>query len=384
VTWLAALAAGTAGAQEPAPEPLDDEAPLLGFRQPEIHGFVSQGYVRSISNNYLTRTDSTRGSFELTELGLNFTQPLSEQLRAGIQLFARDLGPVGNYSIKADWFYLDFRWADWLGMRGGRTKLPFGLYNEINDIDAARGPILMPLSVYPIHSRDFLAQTGVEVYGRLATGMLGTLDYRLYYGSIFAEVVPTGLPGPQVVDLQVPYLYGGRLLWETPLEGLRLGGSAQKLRLDGLIVQNTTLVEVKAPIVMWVASLEYAAGALSLAVEYGRWHGESTSSDPAISQQRTVDDERGYVMAAWRLTDWLEPSAYYALYFPDLEDRTGTKKQQHDVSLTLQEHWLLKLEGHYLLGTAGIPVGLNSELTRPTTELERTWALFLAKVTAYF
>ena len=40
-------------------------------------------------------------------------------------------------------------------------RLPFGLYNDINDIDAARVPILLPQSIYPATSRDYLlAQTG--------------------------------------------------------------------------------------------------------------------------------------------------------------------------------------------------------------------------------
>ena len=272
-TWLALLlGAGTASAQEPEP-PGAPPAPLYGLTPPEIHGFVSQGYVRSSANNFLTSTDSRRGSFELAELGLNFTQPLSERLRAGIQLFARDLGPLGNYSIKADWFYLDYRWADWLGVRAGRTKLPFGLYNEINDVDAARVPILLPQSMYPVRSRDYLlAQTGLELYGRISKGPLGALDYRMYGGTIFLDVPTTGAAAGQVLSLDVPYLYGGRLLWETPIEGLRAGASAQKLRIDLLGLQNATPILFKAPVTMWALSLEYAAEPLTFSAEYGRWH----------------------------------------------------------------------------------------------------------------
>lgn len=392
------LCAGSAAAQEPtpladppgsAPEPPGDvPEPLIGLSPPEIHGFVSQGYIRSISNNYLTATDSKRGSFELSELGINFTQPLSERLRAGIQLFARDLGRLGNYSIKADWFYLDYRWADWLGVRAGRTKLPFGLYNEINDVDSARVPILLPQSVYPVRSRDYLlAQTGVELYGRVSRGVLGSLDYRVYGGTIFLELPPTPGAEAQVLDLQVPYLYGGRLLWETPVEGLRIGASAQKLRLDALGVQNATLLEVKLPVTMWVASLEYAAEPVTLALEYSRWHAQRTSSAPELVARATADNERAYLIAAWRATDWFQPSAYYSVYFPNVGDRTGTKNQQHDVALTLrfdlQAYWLFKLEGHYLLGTADVDAALNATVAG-ASPLERNWAVFLAKTTAYF
>lgn len=383
---VAALCAGPALAQE---DEADDDPPLLlNLSAPEIHGFVSQGYIRSLSNNYLTATDSKRGSFEMTELGINFTQTLSERVRAGIQLFARDLGRIGDYSIKADWFYLEYRWADWLSVRAGRTKLPFGLYNEINDVDSARVPILLPQSTYPTRSRDYLlAQTGLELYGRVTRGALGALDYRVYTGTIFIELPPQADPNTRVLDLQVPYLYGARLLWETPIEGLRVGGAAQKLRLDAQAVQNATPLELKAPITMWLLSLEYAADPLTLAIEYSRWHARSTTSSPETLPPTSIINERGYVMAAWRVTDWFQPGAYYSIYFPDTKNRTGTAAQQHDTALTLrfdlQAHWLFKLEGHYMVGTADIDRSLNVTLAGPTA-LERNWAVFLAKTTAYF
>lgn len=365
-----------------------DGEPALSLSKLETHGFVSQGYIRTSDNNYLARSASSRGSFEFTEVGINFTQPLGEHLRTGIQLFARDLGPLGNYDIKADWFYLDYRWTDALGLRAGRIKLPFGLYNEINDIDSARVPILLPQSTYPVRNRDFLlAQTGAEVYGRLLAGSAGALDYRAYGGTIFLEVTsPPGSP-VQVQDLSVPYLFGGRLLWETPLDGLRVGGSVQKLRLDTTILQGGMPLLAKIPAVLWVASLEYAPGDLSLAAEYGRWHVSSTSSSPEDPQLNTsVDSERGYLMAALRLNDWFEPGAYYSLLFPDVRQRKGTAAQQHDAALTLRfdldVHWLLKLEGHYLVGTADLDPTLNDGVQR--ADLVRSWGAFLVKTTAYF
>jgi hypothetical protein len=361
-----------------------DAEPALSLSKLETHGFVSQGYIRTTDNNYLARSASSHGSFEFSEVGINFTQPLGEHLRAGVQLFARDLGPLGNYDIKADWFYLDYRWTDALGLRAGRVKVPFGLYNEINDIDSARVPILLPQSTYPAGARDFLlAQTGVELYGRLLAGSAGALDYRAYGGTIFAEV--TG--GPlQVTELRVPYLFGGRLLWETPLEGLRVGGSVQKLRLDTTFLQDGMQALAKIPAVLWIASLEYAPGDLSLAAEYGRWHVSSTSSNGEPQLNTSVDSERGYLMAALRLNDWFEPGAYYSLLFPDVRQRKGTAAQQHDAALTLRfdldVHWLLKLEGHYLVGTADVDPALNGGV--PRAELTRSWGAFLAKTTAYF
>ena len=78
--------------------------------------------------------------------------------------------------------------APWLGLRAGRIKLPFGLYNEYSDIDSARLSILLPQSLYPTRSRDFLlAQTGFSLYGSRRPGDLGALDYQLAFGTIFVD-----------------------------------------------------------------------------------------------------------------------------------------------------------------------------------------------------
>src|SRR4051794_11709458 len=72
----------------------------------EVHGFVSQGFIESTANNYLA--NSKDGSFQFSEVGINFTKTLTDRMRMGIQLFTHDLGPLGNYRTRFDWFYLDY------------------------------------------------------------------------------------------------------------------------------------------------------------------------------------------------------------------------------------------------------------------------------------
>lgn len=370
----------------------------------EVHGFVSPGFLLSTGNNYLAQ--SKRGSFEFAEAGINFTKPLTEQLRAGIQIFARDLGNVGNYSAKLDWFYLDYRITDWFGIRGGRVKIPFGLYNEINDIDAARAPILLPQSTYPIQNRDYLlAQTGAELYGRLDLYSAGALEYRAYGGTILLESQEQpGLPY-ELKTIDVPYVVGGRLLWETPLDGLRVGGSLQRLRLDADLLFDPASymklqddgdlpasfagdVTIEIPATLWIGSIEYVAGDALLALEYGRWHAGVDSTQPKLFPgQKTTVSERGYVMGAYHVTNWLQPSLYYSIYFPDVDHRTSSRASyQHDTAATLRwdmaRNWLIKLEAHLMWGTALLNTQLNSGT--PRDQLTRTWAVFLAKTTGYF
>jgi hypothetical protein len=370
---------------------LPDEAPL------EIHGFVSQGFVKTTENNYLA--DSERGSFEFTEVGLNLTKSLSDDLRVGIQLFARDIGPLGNYQPQFDWFYLDYHFADWLGLRAGRTKLPFGLYNETSDIDAARVPVLLPPSLYPIQNREaLLAQTGAELYGLVPLGAAGDLEYRFYGGTIYLDTSNASI---ELRDFQVPYMAGGRLHWLPPVQGLTLGASLQALRLDldyrptdeenqtfaerGLLPEGYDgTVSLRAPVKLWIASIEYQLKDLVLASELGATRIDVESS--LLNSDRSTLSEGFYVMASYRVRPWFTPGVYYSLLRADVANRSGRAEHQHDVALTLrydlQAHWLLKLEGHYMHGTAGLNVQLNDGKSRD--KLKEDWAVLLVKTTAYF
>lgn len=353
----------------------------------EVHAFASQGFILSTHNNYLS-SNTTDGSFQYSEIGLNFTKALTDNLRMGLQFFAQDLGPTGSFNANIDWFYLDYRWKDWLGFRAGRVKIPFGLYNEVNDIDAARVPILLPQSVYPIENTNYLlAQTGAELYGYLKSRSLGALEYRVYGGTILLDNLIPPSTTYQVQDLNVPFVVGGRLLWETPLEGLRFAASAQALRLDATLVTNNMAISLEIPAELWVASAEYATHDLLLTAEYSRWYTKLLSTNAMLFPSQPLStSERGYVMASYRAAKWLTPSVYYALEFPNIADRSGRANYQHDVATTLRfdinSHWLVKLEGHFMSGTAELDSSLNGNV--PLSALDQNWEVFLAKTTAYF
>ena len=391
----------------------DDDDSTSNVLPVEVHGFVSQGFIKTNANNYLAK--SKAGSFEFSEVGINFTKSLTDRMRVGIQLFTHDLGPLGNYRTRFDWFYLDYHFFDWLGVRAGRTKLPFGLYNESSDIDAARVPILLPQSVYPVSNRDFLlAQTGAEIYGNVPLGPAGSLEYRLYGGTVFYD---TADATSTLANVEVPYIFGGRLMWQTPIEGLQAGASAQKLRIDGdftvpaaqiaplqmvgaLPADFANPVPFKLPALLAVASLEYNAHDLLLASEYCRWRVGLTSPVPALNAP-TQESERLYFMSAYHVTPWFAPGLYYSALFPNADDRAGKKPKpgampgappvgrggyQHDVALTLRydinPYWLVKLEGHYMHGTAGLDSTLNGD--QSLSSLTKDWGVFLVKTTAYF
>jgi hypothetical protein len=186
----------------------------------------------------------------------------------------------------------------------------------------------------------------------------------------------------------VPYVLGGRLIWETPLEGLRVGGSLEAVRLEvTVLVPGTEPMFIENDSLAWVASAEYAWSDLVVTAEYARWYATQSASNPALTVDPDVESERAYVMASYRVTPWLQPAAYYSLLFPDVHDREDRENIQHDVAATLRfdinPHWLVKLEGHYMAGTAGLvnPLSINAP---SIAEEDAYWGAFFVKTTAHF
>jgi hypothetical protein len=352
----------------------------------QVHAFVSQGFLKSSANNFLA--DTERGSFEFFEAGLNLSRSVTDKLRMGLQLFTRDLGPLGNYAARVDWAYLDYRWRDWLGFRAGRIKLPFGLYNDTSDIDAAHPTALLPQAVYPAQNRDFLlAQTGAELYGYRRLGRPGALDYRFYAGTIFLDVPPTPPGSPiGILKLAIPYVVGGRLMWELPVEGMKLGASVQHLSLetellDGRDPTMPKVVTADAGVLLAQASFEWTVDDFVFAAEYARWYSRVESNDPMSDGVKNTQ-VRGYAQASYRLSRWVQPSAYYGVYYPQAGMTTGKESKQHDAATTLRldlnPNWLLKLEAHAMRGTAALTPELNPGDTA------RSWLLFVVKTTVFF
>lgn len=348
----------------------------------EVHGFISQGAIKTTGNNYFV-PNSERGSFDFNEAGINFTSQLTERLRIGIQLFAYDQGSLGNYAVGGDWYYIDYRLRDWLGIRAGRLKMPLGLYGDISDIDAARVSVLLPTSLYPYTNRDFLlAQNGAEIYGFIPLRRMGGLDYRLFGGSI-AVALPAQVAASEQVD--IPWVAGGRVMWETPIEGLRAG-------VTGVVLKDETAVsmlpapyppEVNYTEVLYagVGSIEYAAHNLLLQAEYSQERSVATiSSDPALLPLGASVSEGKYILGAYRVTSWFEPAVYYSVYYPHRSLRSGSANIQDDLAATLRfdinNFWLVKLEAHYMHGT--------EQAAGATPTSPEDWGIFLIKTTAYF
>ncbi len=67
------------------------------------------------------------GSFAMTDGAINVSMRLTSKLRIGAQGYVRNIGQLGHGHVTLDWAFADYKFNDWIGIRGGRIKTALGL-----------------------------------------------------------------------------------------------------------------------------------------------------------------------------------------------------------------------------------------------------------------
>lgn len=389
--------------------------PAWGFDNEDIsmHGFVSQGYMKSFDNNYFGTTKD--GSYEFNEIGINFSIPVTEELLFGIQLFSRDMGNFGDNEFKVDWASLSYYFRSWLGFRAGRIKLPFGFYNRKRDADMLRTAVILSQSVYPEGIRDLtVGLYGGSFYGIFNLGPAGYLDYEMFGGTFnissssayidemfdkFSEIKPDFFKafealGANISDitLDVYHIEGGMLIWNTPIDGFRIGGTfmggkgaiSMPITGTGATGNNTLSMKVKFK-EMSTLSVEYDFGSLTLVAEYMKMD---------ISVPAAGTEIMGwYGGASWEITDFLSIGATYGEYYPDSNDKKGNAFKavgypdyyawQKEITVStrfnLSEYWCVKLETHFINGLGSVAIDLNDK-----NASKEDWVFYTLKTSLSF
>jgi hypothetical protein len=324
----------------------------------EAHGFASFGYLRSWQR--ATYGDSQHGTTDFWEAGINVIARPIDHLRLGAQLFTRDLGYIDNGKPQLDWAYADWRTNDALGIQLGRVRLPAGLYNEIQDIDAARTPVFLPVSVYNPRMRDlFISTDGGKIYGLLQLGGAGDLEYQVFVGpkqsdpdlGFASYFVSHGL-GTQVDAISISPLAGGMLHWSTPVDGLAMRVTFADAH-DFDVKASTPAYGLHTRLsvddyYMGVASLFYEYEDWTFATEYARWIGEGRITIEPLGQRQDYSDhsDAGYLSATWHQRPWLEWYAAVEATWAAIADRQDgyTETGVFAANLMPLTNWSLKAE----------------------------------------
>ena len=206
----------------------------------QVHGFGTQGYVKTNDNNWLTMNTSGDGSGAFTDAGLNLGSQITSNFRVGGQVYDRKLGKLGDWHPLLDWATGDYHPKPWLGFRAGKVKTVLGLYTDSQDMDFANTFALLPQSVYPIDLRDAsIAHLGGDIYGKAKLGNnLGSVAYTAYGGRRSDNMhsgypyLLSGIAGITLNSYGGP-VFGGDFRWNTPVRGLTVGISRLNEMITG-------------------------------------------------------------------------------------------------------------------------------------------------------
>jgi hypothetical protein len=327
----------------------------------QVHGFVTQGLLYSTNNNYLSM-NSTNGSLQWTDGAVSFSDSLTDKLRVGIQLHMYQLGQFGGPELAVDWASGDYKVNNWFGIRAGKVKTAYGLFNDSQDVDAVFLWSLLPEPFYPPDNKDFyLSNLGGQVYGSVKLGEKGgKLSYKGFagyryiptnggYNQTFSDLLGSGFTKPLTSKVS-----GGDLRWQTPLTGLTVGTSLLAQTAYGALTAGF----FNSPVSLspdFYAKLE--RGKFFVGGEYKRFNPNVTLTlGGHVLPTLFVDQRMWYLMTSYHILPKLQAGAYYT---QELSRGSNTglpanfyKDWVISGRYDFNSYFYAKLEGHFINGNA--------------------------------
>ncbi len=391
--------------QEIAGQTLSAEENVL--HRIQIHGSLSQGYLKSNHNNWMGETED--GTFNFNEFSINFSADLTDKLRAGLQFMSRELGSTINNDVRLDWAVMDYAWQDAFSLRGGLLKVPLGFYNESRDVDAARTAVLLPQGFYGEAFRElYNGVMGVGIYGNLDLRMAGTVSYLAVYGDqdlakdgeIARNAVSWGLIDQgSVASVTADHTTAFGITWDTPLDGLRLNTSyyQSNVLLTGTKTIDDNALNGKLDVnnyYTWTTGAEYTWRDLVLAAEFRQARVPTEFSvGGQLVASLTSTSEYWYVSSNYRFTDWFAGELSCSEAHPYRDDKDGdrfdgspghenfyawSKIWSINGRFDINDYWILKAGIDF---NNGMATGFNFQ---NPDGAEEDWILYQLKTTVTF
>ena len=382
----------------------------IEFNGLHINGFLSQGYLHTNHNDYLA--DTKGGTFDYNEIGLNLGYQLTDSFRLGGQVLSRNLGVDGNNKFTFGYLYGDYNLNRYIGLRGGKIRIPMGLYNQTRDADMLRTGVFLPNSIYRDEYYTFFsAFYGAEIYGELPLGAIGSVEYELFGGQMDEDdeswLVKNNVTrfGATSSDMTADESYGGALRWSSPHDELSLGYSylsvSSTLFLGGInVIESATFDPAKIDPVH-ILSAEYTWKDIVFASEYMRrryivnadFANNTVVPDPGTT---ITTSEGWYFSGIYRYNDLFEFGIAYSEFYQDKNDKKGEGARfswQHEAWLkdltlsarfNINDYWLVKAEYHVMDGTAWLPYeGVYGD-ANSSSNIKQKWNMIALKTTFSF
>ena len=340
----------------------------------QIHGFAAQGFSVSQSNQYFG--DSTHGSADYYELGLNGAASLQPNLIVSAQGLLRRAGGTDTDGLRLDFAQIDYRFlsADsyGAGLRLGRVKNPYGFFNETRDVIFTRPGISLPNSVYldseGVRSILF-SRNGTQLYGDWQIGEhVLSFEGNVALNSKLTEKEKDEIFGSLDLPVSIDVRDLRAIKLEDDWNGGTVKGALSYLQATLAIEPNPGVpLQGSLDASLWVASLAYNARRYSLTGEYQL---TMIKSEVSAYPNTSTAGDGFYLQGDFHLTPHWTTMARYSATFENRHDRDGRtyaaqtggdrySQFEHDETIGINwqpdRHWGIWAEYHVLQGTAGVP-----------------------------
>ena len=358
----------------------------------QVHGYAAQGFVLSQDNDFFG--DSTDGSFDYYEAGINAAVQVSPTLLLAAQAAVRDAGISDDGSGRLDYALADYRFVSeataQAGLRAGKVKNALGFYNETRDVVFTRPSILLP-GVYSDNQNQrslIFTAPGAQVYGSTFTGQ----HEWSFTGTVNAERDVRKSDERLLIELSVPFDLRIGDSWNVQLMDSIDGGRWQFAysHFSGQFRMSTDINLIgRFDVDLNVFSARYNAERLSLTAEYviiGNDNLLRLGGTPILRQ--SVEADSGYLQAEYRLArEWTAMTRIDSFY-RNRHDRSGRdfaaanpgadrrSQVSHDFMIGVHwrpdEHWGVWAEHHWINGTA-----LLQRHENPPPVRDQRWSMLM-------
>jgi opacity protein-like surface antigen len=364
----------------------------------QYHGFLSQNFVLTSENNFYG--ESKRGSFDFAEAGFNVSLRPFSRLGLAAQVLYRRAGELEDEEVRLDYGVLEFGVLETTkaraGVRLGRVKNPLGLYNETRDVAFTRPSIFLPQSIYFDRTRNWaLSSDGGQVYGQYESS-IGEFSLRVNVGVPTVDKSLEGLQfgrnQPGEFDGNLSYL--GQFLYEYQSGLVRLAFTAASAHAHYHPGHNDRFFKGDFWFQPYIFSAQYNGERLSVTGEYALRDTRMKNFGPLLPNT-AFTGESYYIQGAYRLTDEVEAMVRYDVYYQDVNDRYGERRERRtgrpgftrfakDWTVGLRwditPNWMARVEYHRIHG-----VGWLASTENPDTQkLDPDWDLFALELSFRF
>jgi hypothetical protein len=397
--WTVGLLLGAAGSAQANTDSSTDDL--------QWHGFFGQSLLRSSSNNLFGQSKD-RFSADYTEAGINGSWRAHPAWLLSAQVLGRHAGASDPGKVRLDYAFVSYTpWATEngrLSLIAGKSKLPYGLYNDTRDTPSVRPSILLPQSIYLDRLRDsYQSGSGLHLQAEQNIGP-GSLSFRFAnfkWVDAGGRNAVLGLLGSTANgDFTGKQSWTGQLMYQSANEKFRAGVTEARIRLryqpglgDAPVFGNG---QVEFAPRLW--SAQWQEERWSLSGEYLTRQMKYNNFSPAVNNN--IPGTSYYLQGLWHMStnwDWL---LRRDIYYMDSSDPSGSRfaatpvararglaawsRYAKDWTIGVRHRfapgWQLAGEVHRIEGTGWMPLADNPN----PRETGKDWNLLLLQLSYQF